>query len=142
MRTFILMKGFYEGLRARRLEVYGRLELLEIMNDPPPYWFIRLYGKERPLDARYWDGKDTGLCWRLTELAAARLKFAELCSQPEYIQEAEKARNLSEAKRQRALEGVRSGKLKPFKPLGATTEAKNEQIAVSEQTNPAQKPAG
>jgi hypothetical protein len=112
MRTFIDLKGFYEGLRARRLEVFGRLELLQVFNDPPAYWLIRLYGKERSYDAQYWDHKDTGLCRRFTGFEAARAKFKELCSRPEYQSEAQEA----EAKRvhavSRALEMQASGKLK------------------------------
>jgi hypothetical protein len=27
-------------LRLRRLEQAGRLELVQIVNDPPPYWFV------------------------------------------------------------------------------------------------------
>jgi hypothetical protein len=29
-------------LRARRLEKFGRLELLQILNDQPPYWFVMI----------------------------------------------------------------------------------------------------
>jgi hypothetical protein len=38
------MTGFYEGIEAKREKVIGRLELLRVWDDPPPYWFIRLQG--------------------------------------------------------------------------------------------------
>jgi hypothetical protein len=114
VKFFIEMGGFYEGIQARREKVFGRLELLRVLHDRPPYWFIRLQG-HRAHDDKYWDGNDTGLCWRFAHREPALGKFEELCSHPEYQQEALEALKRRGRMREIALERMASGKLKDFR---------------------------
>ena len=91
--------------------MFGRLELLQVFNDPPAYWLIRLYGKERSYDAQFWDYKDTRTCWRFTSAQAAKAKFDQLCSHPEYQEEASRALAKRDRDSQRARRMQGSGQL-------------------------------
>jgi hypothetical protein len=39
-------------LRLRRLEQAGRLELVQIVNDPPPYWFVLIRNFDQSSDSK------------------------------------------------------------------------------------------
>ena len=105
LKVFIPMSGSYGGLKAKRLEVFGRLELLQVINDGAPYWLIRLRDS-RAYDAKYWQGKDSTLCWRFTSLSRAKTKFRQLCAHPEYVLDAAKWQKFRDSARQRALARV------------------------------------
>lgn len=83
-------------LRARRLEKFGRLELLQILNDQPPYWFvmIRNFDPQRDVapgmkghssgprrQGRLIDPSKNGN-WRFTDVGMAKAKFTELSALP------------------------------------------------------------
>jgi hypothetical protein len=42
MKQFFRLPAAYEGMRVRRLKHFGRIELLRTVDDPNPYWFIRI----------------------------------------------------------------------------------------------------
>ena len=96
-------------LRARRLEQVGRLEFVQVTNDPPPYWFVLIRnfnqapnGTDRQAigGAPYGNG-----VWRFTEFEKAKAKFLELSALPIFV--AERAR----AQKQRAESAERLRKI-------------------------------
>jgi hypothetical protein len=104
-------------LRARRLEKFGRLELLQILNDQPPYWFvmIRNFDSKRDL-APGMKGDSSGPRrqeqliapskngnWRFTDLEMAKAKFALLSVLPWAIADEAKRQELREKQKQRIL---------------------------------------
>jgi hypothetical protein len=101
-------------LRLRRLAQAGRLELLQITNDPPPYWFvmIRYFDmSEKSADRKALACFTTSFLgngvWRFLEFEKARTKFVELSTLPIFVAEALKARETREKLAQRMKE-VRS----------------------------------
>jgi hypothetical protein len=84
-------------LRLRRLEQAGRLELVQIVNDPPPYWFVMVRnfdpspnGKDRQSLAGLTSAWGNGV-WRLQDFAKARTRFEQFKALPVLVEEAKKA---------------------------------------------------
>src|SRR5258708_7129846 len=42
MKKILTLSEDYGALRCYRMEQAGRLELLRVLNDPPPYWFVMI----------------------------------------------------------------------------------------------------
>ena len=97
------------ALRCRRLAQCGRLELLQVTNDPPSYWFVMI----RNFDQRD-QGKDRkalkGLTtlwgngvWRFLDLKKARAKFDKFAKLPLFVTEAQEFHRRRDAARERIL---------------------------------------
>jgi hypothetical protein len=94
-------------LRTRRLQKFGRLELLHVLNDQPPYWFVMLRGFDPKRDlAPGLIDPSRGNVWRFLDLECAKTKLAELAITPWCRADEQKRRELSEKKKQ-AFEKVR-----------------------------------
>lgn len=96
-------------LRARRLQQGGRLELVQIVNDQPPYWFVLIRnfdqsgtGKDRLALKGITTPWGNGV-WRFLDFEQAKRKFSELSALPIFAAEALKAQKSREEKRQRIL---------------------------------------
>jgi hypothetical protein len=78
-------------LRARRLEKFGRLELLQITNDPPSYWFvmIRNFDPKSDVASEFIDPAKSSV-WRFLDFRRAKTKFAELSALPWAIADEQK----------------------------------------------------
>jgi hypothetical protein len=117
-------------LRARRLEKFGRLELLQILNDQPPYWFVMIRNFDPQRDvASGMKGDSNGPRrqghlidpskngnWRFTDLQMAKAKFAQLSALPWAIADEVKRQELRDKKRQ-AIAKVRIPFPKKAEPL-------------------------
>ena len=70
-------------LRGRRLEKFGKVELLQITNDPPSYWFvtIRNFDPKRDLGPVLIDPAKSNV-WRFLDFGCAKAKFGELSALP------------------------------------------------------------
>jgi hypothetical protein len=112
------------ALRCRRLLQCGRLELLQVTNDPPSYWFVMI----RNFDQRD-QGKDRkalkGLTtpwgngvWRFLDLKKARAKFDKLAKLPIFVTEAQEFQRRRDKARERILKAGTAFKKKP-EPLTA-----------------------
>jgi hypothetical protein len=118
VKQFITLPEMYGDLQARRIQKFGRVELLRIFNDGEPYWFVRIKGfneeRDRPLFRRCGSEFGNGY-WRFVYLDDAKLKFKELAAQPESLKEEERASALRIKKSEHAKRLVAEGKLKSFK---------------------------
>jgi hypothetical protein len=92
-------------LRARRLEQAGRLELVQVTNDPPPYWLVLIRNfNQAPnsVDRQAIGGPPYGNgVWRFLGFENAKAKFLELSALPIFVQEYAKAQKSREEKRER-----------------------------------------
>jgi hypothetical protein len=70
-------------LRVRRLQKFGRLELLQILNDQPAWWFVMLrsFDPKRDLAPGLIDPA-RGNVWRFLDLERAKARFDELSAIP------------------------------------------------------------
>jgi hypothetical protein len=71
------------SLRVRRLEHSGRLGLYQIINDPPPYWFVTIksfepMGRDSVLISKKLAHPHKIGTWRFVDLASAKAKFEQL----------------------------------------------------------------
>lgn len=88
----------YGGLRCSRLEQAGRLELVRVLNDPPPYWFVLIRSfdqSENGADRKALKGLTTPWgngVWRFLEFEKAKAKFEQVSPLPIFL--AERARYL------------------------------------------------
>lgn len=84
-------------LRARRLQQAGRLELVQIVNDQPPYWLVLIRNfdqSEQGADRRALNGFSTPWgngAWRFLDFEPAKAKFAQLERLPIFVAERVKA---------------------------------------------------
>jgi hypothetical protein len=95
-------------LRLRRLEQAGRLELVQITSDPPPYWFVLIRNFDQSSDgedrralapvASGWLGNGV---WRFQDFAKARTRFEEFKALPLFVEEAKKAQARREESKER-----------------------------------------
>lgn len=76
MKQYFKLPGYYEGLTARRLKQSGRLWLVCIVNDTPPYWFAIIRNFDLKRD-RASGAKSIGV-WRFIDEGDAEAKFEEL----------------------------------------------------------------
>jgi hypothetical protein len=90
----------YGDLRARRMEITGRVELLQVLNDPPPYWLVIIRSFEPKRDTGQGIDPQKANVWRFLSLEEARIKFLELKALPWCRQDEEKIR----VRRQKATE--------------------------------------
>ena len=87
------LSEWYGDLRCYRLEQAGRLELLRVLNDPPPYWFVMI---------RNFDQSPTGPdrlalkglttpwgngVWRFLDEGKARAKIEQFSQLPIFLAE-------------------------------------------------------
>jgi hypothetical protein len=88
-------------LRARRLQKFGSLELLQILNDQPPYWFVMLrsFDPKRDLAPGLID-RSRGNVWRFLDLERAKAKFGELSALPWCLADEQKRQESREKQRQ------------------------------------------
>lgn len=117
MRQFITLPEMYDGLKARRIRKFGRVELLRIINDGAPYWFVRLSGyteKDRPRFKAAGSEFGNGY-WRFVRLNDAEEKFKEFAAQPDSVKEEEHIIKLRGQRKQAMLDRIASGKFTPFK---------------------------
>ena len=118
MKTFFELKAPYEGLRVRRLKVSGRIWLVQVFNDPPPYWFVMIKGFEVRPKGRDHLLVELGLVhpdtqvgnWRFTSRSAAKAKFEQLSALPLYQAEEEKAKRARRETSERMKRLVDTGK--------------------------------
>lgn len=125
MRKILVLEGEAYGqaapdggpLRARRLEKFGRLELLQILNDQPPYWFvlIRNFDPKRdwapgtkgdlsgPRRQEHLIDPSKNGNWRFTDLGTATAKFAQLSALPWCVADEQMRQQLREKQKQRIL---------------------------------------
>jgi hypothetical protein len=75
-KQYFKLTGYYEGLTAKRVAQSGRLWLVRIVNDPPPYWFVMIKNFDLTRDKAS-GAKSMGV-WRFTGEADALAKFNEL----------------------------------------------------------------
>jgi hypothetical protein len=94
-------------LRLRWLEQAGRLELVQVTNDPPPYWFVLIrnfdqspIGKDRQALAGLTSASGNGV-WRFQDFAKARTQFELFKALPIFVEEAKKAQKHREEKKER-----------------------------------------
>jgi hypothetical protein len=94
-------------LRLRRLEQAGRLALVQIVNDPPPYWFVLIRnfdqspnGKDRQALAGVTNAWGNGV-WRFLDFAKARSRFEAFKALPIFVEEAKNAQKQREEKKER-----------------------------------------
>lgn len=106
--------GYEPNSRCRRVEVFGRLELLKAFFDGPPFWMIRL--RSQTAEDRKLIGEKPGSNghWRFVDEESAKTKFAELCAIPEYRSDEEKRLETAGRRREAILKAQSTGKLKPF----------------------------
>jgi hypothetical protein len=85
----------------------ARLELVQITNDPTPYWFamVRNFdqspnGKDRQALAGLTSAWGNGV-WRFQDFAKARTRFEEFASLPIFVAEAQRAQKQREEKTER-----------------------------------------
>lgn len=118
MKQFITLPEMYEDLQARRIRKFGRVELLRIFNDGPPYWFVRIAGfnetRDRPRSKRCGSEFGNGY-WRFVRLNEAEEKFNQFAMEPESIKEQRQASALREKQKQVMLDRIAAGKFTPFK---------------------------
>jgi hypothetical protein len=94
-------------LRLRRLEQAGRLELVQVTNDPPPYWLVLIRnfdtspdGKDRQALAGLTTAWGNGV-WRFQDFAKARTRFEQFKALPIFVEEAKKAQKHREESKER-----------------------------------------
>jgi hypothetical protein len=124
VKQFITLPEMYGDLQARRIGKFGRVELLRIINDGAPYWFVRVTGfdetRDRPrlenCGSRFGNGY-----WRFLYLDEAQAKFKELTGQPESLKEEERASELRRKNSERMKRLLREGKFKPFEKIPSKT---------------------
>ena len=110
-KILILDKGqpgeWYGPLRCRRLEKCGRLELLQITNDPPPYWLVMIRNfdmSDSGPDRKALKGLTTPWgngVWRFLDFKLATAKFEQFSQLPIFIAEEEKRQRRREELAQR-----------------------------------------
>jgi hypothetical protein len=49
-KQYFKLTGYYEGLTAKRINQSGRLWLLRVVNDGPPYWLVMIRGFDPDTD--------------------------------------------------------------------------------------------
>jgi hypothetical protein len=108
----------------------GRVELLQITNDAPPYWFVMIRnfnpdrdiapgetsvrtGREYPLIDRY-----KHPVWRFLKLDEAKARFVQLSALPWCVEDEAKRQNQREKSKERLL---RAGV--PFQKKSETPDA-------------------
>jgi hypothetical protein len=91
-------------LRGRRLEKFGKVELLQIINDPPSYWFvmIRNFDPKPDLAPGRIDPAKSNV-WRFLDFGRAKAKFRELSALPWCLADEQKRQELREKQKQRIL---------------------------------------
>jgi hypothetical protein len=106
-------------LRLRRLEQAGRLELVQVTNDPPPYWLVLIRnfdtspdGKDRQALAGLTTAWGNGV-WRFLDFAKAEARFEQFKMLALFVEEAKRAQKHREEKKERIL---RAGIPFPKKP--------------------------
>ena len=98
--------GYEPDSRCRRVEVFGRLELLRAFFDGPAFWMIRLRGRtpeDRPILEKATGSKFGNGHWRFVDEKSARAKFSQLCSLPEYVSDEEKRQKTLDRRREAFL---------------------------------------
>jgi hypothetical protein len=107
-------------LRGRRLEKFGKIELLQNTNDPPSYWFvvIRNFDPKRDLAPVVIDPVKSNV-WRFLDFGRAKTKFAELSALPWCLADEQKRQELRDKKRQ-AIAKVRIPFPRESEPLIAS----------------------
>jgi len=116
MKQFLTLSGSYDGLKVRRLQKFGRVELLRVIEESP-YWFVRIAGfnEKRDRSRMVRCGSEFGNGYfRFCHFDQAKGKFAELKAQPESEREEREQQISRDKKRERALILRQSGKLTPF----------------------------
>lgn len=99
-------------LRCYRLEQAGRLELLRVLNDPPPYWFVLIRNfdqSETRTDRTALQGLTTSWgngVWRFLDEGTAKAKFEQLASLPIFHAERARCLEIRNKKRQRIKAGA------------------------------------
>jgi hypothetical protein len=69
--------------RARRLQKFGRVELLQILDDQPPYWFVTIRNfNPKPDVAPGLIDPVKGNVWRFLDLERAEARLEELSALP------------------------------------------------------------
>ena len=107
-KTFFNLPGYYEGLKARRLAQSGRLWLVKIINDPPPYWLVWIRGFDQQKDKKS-GGTSIGV-WRFQREEEAQEKFKELL--PVYPAPAPRIPSEKQLEAQRAFTERRKSSMK------------------------------
>jgi hypothetical protein len=95
-------------LRVRRLKRFGRIVLDQVINDPPPYWFVTTQGycpvRDLKIQSRLFRNCRWGNGnWRFSRLSDAEATFQRLGSAPEYAADEEKRQNRAVQERSQAL---------------------------------------
>jgi hypothetical protein len=75
-KQFFKLTGYYDGLTVKRIAQSGRLWLVRVVNDPPPYWFVMIKGFD-PTRDRASGTKSMGV-WRFVDESDALAKFNKL----------------------------------------------------------------
>jgi hypothetical protein len=107
-KTFSFIPAYYPGLEVRQLEHAGRIVLDQVINDPPPYWFVTLLNARADDQAllrkhfgpRFGGGRILG-SRRFVSLAEATAYFEVLCQIQKFAAEIEKARKVKEDRKGR-----------------------------------------
>lgn len=76
MKQYFKLSGYYEGLTAKRIKQSGRLWLVRVVNDPPPYYFVIIRNFDMHRDKAS-GAKSIGV-WRFIDPQDADAKFEEL----------------------------------------------------------------
>jgi hypothetical protein len=111
-KTLLLNNEQYDGLKCHRMSQAGRLELLRVTNDPPPYWFVMIRNfNQSPTgpDRKALEGLTTAWgngIWRFLDQDQATAKFQQLASLPIFVAERNKAEKLRNQKRERIKSGA------------------------------------
>ena len=140
MKTFFELQGSYEGLVVRRLKQFARVALLKVINDPPPYWFVRISGFNVSPKGRDRVLVELGLVhpetqvgnWRFTSLEGAQAKFEVLCALPLYQAEEEKAQNLRRQSSERMKRLVQPGKFELIRKASTKISTAEQERASDE----------
>jgi hypothetical protein len=102
-------------LRLHRLKKTGRLELVQIVNDPPPYWFVMIrnfnqsdHGPDREALKGITTPWGNGV-WRFQDFEKAKAKYEQLAELPIFIREEIYAQELLDKKSQAMRKNRESG---------------------------------
>jgi len=126
-KKYFNLPGYYEGLTAKRIEQSGRLWLVRVCNDPPPYWLVMIRGFNRKREKA--SGATSIGVWRFTDKVAAKAKFDELRQHyPPYSVRAPTKRQLQARRRfaEKAKLGGMSHRRRPIPVAAGGQEARGE----------------
>ena len=75
-KQYFNLTGYYQGLTVKRIAQSGRLWLVRVINDPPPYWFVMIRNFD-PTRDKASGAKSMGV-WRFVDESDAIAKFNKL----------------------------------------------------------------